>query len=218
MAREAAASVKVPVALHLDHGTTLESVLRAVDAGYTSVMIDGSHLPLEENIALVRQVVAAVRPRGVTVEAEVGHVAGGVHSAGHDSAPRTDPDEAERLVAETGVDLLAIANGTRHGVFEIQDDIDLELTRELARRVPVPLVQHGTCGIPLALASELAASGMAKINYGEPFRAGYIDHFTEYARTLDHKGHPWKIMQACKEKLKEEMKAIIGALGSAGKA
>lgn len=208
----------IPIALHLDHGTTPDSVLRAVDAGYTSVMIDGSHLPLEENIALVREVVAAARPRGVTVEAEVGHVAGGVHSTGHDAAPRTDPDEAVRLVAETGVDLLAIANGTRHGVFELQDDIDLELTRELARRVPVPLVQHGTCGIPLALASELAASGMAKINYGEPFRAGYIDDFVEYARTLDHKGHPWKIMQACKDALKEEMKAIILALGSAGKA
>jgi len=89
---------------------------------------------------------------------------------------------------------------------------------ELARRVPAPLVQHGTCGIPLDLVRKLVAAGIAKVNYGEPFRAGFIAYFQEYAQTMDHGGHPWKIMQACKERLKEDMKAIIRALGSDGKA
>jgi fructose/tagatose bisphosphate aldolase len=191
-------------------------VMRAVDAGYTSVMIDGSHLPLAENIALTREVVCAMHQLGVTVEAEVGHVAGGVHSSGHGNC--TDPAEALRLVEATGVDMLAVANGTQHGIFEIQDKADLELVRKLRDMIPMPLVQHGTCGIPLDLLTKLAQAGMAKINFGEGFRSNYITYFKEYADTLDHKGHPWKIMLAVKDRLKEDMKELILALGSEGKA
>jgi fructose-bisphosphate aldolase class II/tagatose 1,6-diphosphate aldolase GatY/KbaY len=90
--------------------------------------------------------------------------------------------------------------------------------RELRAKVAVPLVQHGTCGIPDDLLSKLAAAGMAKINFGEGFRASYIIYFREFADTLDHKGHPWKIMQAVKDRLKDDMKALIRALGSEGKA
>lgn len=211
-----AEEVTIPIALHLDHGMSLTSVLRAVKAGYSSVMIDGSHLPLDENIALANQVIAAVRPLGITVEAEVGHVSGGVHSSGHGGC--TDPAEALRFVEATGVDMLAVANGTQHGIFDIQDQADLELVKKLRDIVPVPLVQHGTCGIPLDLLSNLAKSGMAKINFGEGFRSNYITYFKEYADTLDHKGHPWKIMLAAKDRLKEDMKELIAALGSAGKA
>ena len=206
----------IPIALHLDHGMSLDSVMRAVKAGYTSVMIDASHLPLEENIRATREVIQAVRPLGVTVEAEVGHVAGGAHSHGHGNT--TDPEEAARFVEATGVDMLAVADGTEHGVFELQDQVDLDLIRELRRNISAPLVQHGTCGIPLSLASDMAKAGMAKFNYGEPFRANYIAYFREFAETLDHKDHAWKIMQAVKDRLKEDMKAIIRALGSEGKA
>jgi ketose-bisphosphate aldolase len=215
-AKHLAEDVTIPIALHLDHGMSMDSVMRAVDAGYTSVMIDGSHLPLAENIALTREVVCAMHQLGVTVEAEVGHVAGGVHSSGHGNC--TDPAEALKLVEATGVDMLAVANGTQHGIFEIQDKADLELVRKLRDMISVPLVQHGTCGIPLDLLSELAQAGMAKINFGEGFRSNYIAYFKEYADTLDHKGHPWKIMLAVKDRLKEDMKELIVALGSAGKA
>jgi fructose-bisphosphate aldolase class II len=207
----------IPIALHLDHGSTFTSALQCVKAGYTSIMIDGSHLPLDENIRLTKQIVEALQPLGITVEAEVGHVTGGVHSAAH-AAHRTDPDEAAKLVEETGVDLLAISNGTQHGVIELQDDIDFELVKSLRKRIPVPLVQHGTSGIPLAMVTELGRCGMAKINFGEPFRANYIKYFKEFADTLDHKDHPWKIMWAIKDRLKEDMKQLIVALGSAGKA
>jgi tagatose 1,6-diphosphate aldolase GatY/KbaY len=211
-----AKDVGVPIALHLDHGMSLDSVMRAVKAGYTSVMIDASHLPFEENIRATREVISAVRPLGVTVEAEVGHVAGGAHS--HGKGNTTDPAEASRFVEATGVDMLAVANGTEHGVFELQDQIDLPLVKELRQKVSVPLVQHGTCGIPLSLVTDLTTAGMAKINFGEPFRANYIKYFKEFAETLDHKDHPWKIMQAVKDRLKEDMKAIIRALGAEGKA
>ena len=212
-----AESVSIPVALHVDHGSSFESVIEAVKAGFSSVMIDGSHLPLDENIKLTRQVVDAVQPLGVSVEAEVGYVTGGVHSHGGASST-TDVDEAIRLVRETKVDLLAIANGTRHGVIELQDQVDLELVKTLRKSVDVPLVQHGTSGIPLRLVSELAKAGMAKFNFGEPFRADYIKYFREYSETLDHGDHAWKIMQAVKNRLKEDMKQIIRALGSEGKA
>ena len=208
----------IPIALHLDHGTSMESVICAVKAGYTSVMIDCSHLSLEENIRNTRRVIEAVRPLGVSVEAEVGHVAGGAHSSAHAGAPTTDPEDALRLVEETGVDMLAVADGTQHGIYELQDRIDLDLVRELRRRVPVPLVQHGTCGIPPDLVRGLVSAGIAKMNFGEPFRANYIAYFNEYSDTLDHAGHPWKIMLAVKDRLKEDMKEIIRALGSEGQA
>jgi len=212
-----ARDASIPIALHLDHGASLTSVVMAMKAGYTSVMIDYSYLPLEENIRNTRQVVEAMAPVGVSVEAEVGHVAGGAHSSEHAAASITDPDEAVRLVRETGVDMLAVADGTLHGVFDVQDQIDLDLVRELHGRVPVPLVQHGTCGIPLDLVRRLVDAGMAKVNFGEPFRANYIAYFEEYAHTLDHSDHPWKIMTACKNRLKDDMKGIIQALGSEGK-
>ena len=211
-----AESANIPIALHLDHGGSVESAMAGIKAGFSSVMIDGSHLPLDENILLTRQVIDAARPLGVSVEAEVGHVAGGVHS--HGQAGSTDPEEAVRLVEETGVDMLAIANGTRHGVIELQDQVDLELVRTLRKRIDVPLVQHGTSGIPLRLISVLAKAGMAKFNFGEPFRADYIKYFAEFTRTLDHGDHPWKIAQAVKDRLKQDMKEIIAALGSEGKA
>ena len=213
-----AQDARIPIGLHLDHGSSFTSALKAVKAGYTSIMIDGSHLPLCANIMLTKQIVEALQPLGITVEAEVGHVTGGVHSSSEAGASTTDPADAARLVEETGVDLLAIANGTQHGVIELQDKIDFELVKQLRARIPVPLVQHGTSGIPLAMVSELAKSGMSKINFGEPFRANFIKYFKEYADTLDHKDHPWKIMWAVKDRLKEDMKQLIIALGSAGKA
>jgi ketose-bisphosphate aldolase len=212
-----AEGANTPIAMHLDHGSSIESAIEAIEAGFSSVMIDGSHLPLDENIRLTKQVIEAARPLGVSVEAEVGHVTGGVHSHGSGSAV-TDPDEAVRLVEETGVDMLAIANGTRHGVIELQDQIDLQLVKTLRGRISVPLVQHGTSGIPLRLITVLAKAGMAKFNFGEPFRANYIKYFVEYSKTLDHGDHAWKIAQAVKDRLKQDMKELIVALGSEGKA
>jgi len=222
--------ISVPVALQLDHGHSFESISAAMDAALTAVMFDGSHEPYETNVSQTRQVVQAARPRGVTVEAELGHVTGNepptekrigrtpVPEQPPGPAPKTDVAEAVRFVKDTGVDMLAVAIGSVHGVWQRQTNLDFELLEELRRAVSVPLVMHGTGGISPADLSRLAAGGMAKINFGEPFRYNFIRYFHELADTMDHRWHPWRIMREVKNRLKDDMKKLIVALGADGKA
>lgn len=224
-------NITVPVAIHLDHGHSFASVLRAMQAGFTSVMIDASHCPWAENVATTRRVLEAAHALGVTVEAEIGHVAGnekapapkaGLVPAAESPPPvtgaLTTPAEAEEFVRETGVDMLAVAVGSVHGVFRRQDKLNFELMKQIATAVPVPLVQHGTSGISLPDLTRLTAAGMAKVNFGEGFRYDYIRHFLEAAETEVHEWHSWKIKRAVKDRLRKTMQDIIGALGSAGRA
>jgi len=157
----------VPVALELDHGQNLEGIQLAIDGGFTSVMIDGSALPFEKNIALTRQVVALAHAAGVSVEAEIGHVAGGEGSFDGndvDESMYTNPHEAERFVQETGVDALAIAIGTVHGVYKGAPKLDFERLREIKGRVAVPLVLHGGSGVSDDEFAWAIRSGINKIN------------------------------------------------------
>ncbi len=209
--------VRVPVALQLDHGHNPESCRAALEAGYTSVMIDGSALPFAENVTVTRQVMALAGKTHAAVEGEIGHITIRGADGGFETAPKTDPDEAAEFVRQTGVDALAVAIGTTHGLFESQTEIDFDLLTVLRDATDAPLVLHGTCGIPHELLSRCVRCGIAKANFGEVFRAPYIDYFLELARTLDHQGHPWKIMQAVKDRLKDDMKALIRTLGSEGK-
>jgi len=222
--------ITVPVAMQLDHGHSFESVVRAMHAGFTSVMLDASHKPLEANIAETRAVLRVARSIGVSVEAEVGYVKG--NEPGKEEQPgfapiperpstpgaKTSPDEAVRFVRETHVDMLAIAIGTIHGVFESQTDLDFGLLSTLRGRVSVPLVAHGTCGITMEDLSRLASGGMAKINFGEAFRMNYVRYFRQCSEELAHRWHPWRIMREVKDRLKRDMKELIRALGADGKA
>jgi fructose-bisphosphate aldolase class II/tagatose 1,6-diphosphate aldolase GatY/KbaY len=222
--------ITVPVALHLDHGKSIASVMRAIRAGFTGVMLDASHEPLEQNITMTNTVIQAAHPLDVAVEAEVGHVKGYEPPAqkqiGRIEPPDeptippafTEIEEATRLVKETGVDLLAVSVGTTHGVFKRQRGIDYQLLDKLRQAVSVPLVQHGTGGISLEDLSRLAKKGMAKINFGEPFRYNFINYFYELTDSMEHLWHAWKIMGQVKDRLKEEMKELIRVLGSEGKA
>ena len=223
-------AVTVPVALELDHGRSLGSVLRAMRAGFTAVMFDASEKPLEENIRESRRVAEIAHEAGVAVEAEVGHVKGNGPVSGtrvgrvpvpeRPTVPptRTDPDEARRFVDVVHVDMLAVSVGTTHGVYRKQDAIDMALLERIRRSVAVPLVQHGTGGIAPADLSRLAAAGMSKINFGEPFRYAYIEYFNELTDASEHLWHSWRIMQAVKDRLKEDMRVLIEAIGSGGKA
>ncbi len=222
--------ITVPVALHLDHGKSFASVMRAIRAGFTGVMLDASHELLEHNIAMSRKVVEAAHPLDVAVEAEVGYVKGNepqkqkrIGRIEPPEEPAVPPaftkiEEATRFVNEVEVDLLAVSVGTTHGVFKRQSGIDFELLGKLRAVVPVPLVQHGTGGISLQDLSLLAKSGMAKINFGEPFRYNFINYFYELTDSMEHLWHPWKIMREAKDRLKKDMRELIKALESEGRA
>ena len=141
----------VPVCLHLDHAASYEECMNGIKYGFSSLMIDGSSLSYEENVTLTKRVVEAARPCGISVEAEIGHVAGGEgnNNDGNevDVDAFTNPGEAERFAKETGVDALAIAFGTVHGVYKGTPKLNLELLDEIRGRVEIPIVMHGGSGL-----------------------------------------------------------------------
>lgn len=179
MARAAAEHSWVPVAIHLDHGDSFGLCVRAAADGYTSIMIDGSKLPLEENIALARQVaeMAACCSGHPAVEAELGRLGGKEDSLevkpGEDLY--TDPDEAARFVRETGIDSLAVAIGTAHGFYKGEPKLDFDRLAQLQAAVPVPLVLHGSSGVPDADVQRAVCSGVCKVNFATELRAAYTD-------------------------------------------
>jgi ketose-bisphosphate aldolase len=152
---------RVPVALHLDHAQKLESIELAISAGFTSVMIDGSKLPLMENIAITKRAVALARPRGVSVEAELGRI---VRTGEAATDLFTDPNEAQQFMEETEVDALAVAVGTVHGLYKGEPTLDLARLGQIANKVSVPLALHGGSGLPDHLIKSAMQLGVAKLN------------------------------------------------------
>lgn len=177
MARAIAGAARVPVAIHLDHGDSFELCRRAAWDGYTSLMIDGSKLPLEENIALVRRVVqmAGDVPRQPAVEAELGRLGGKEDSLevkpGEDIY--TDPGEAARFTEETGIDSLAVAIGTAHGFYKGKPKLDFARLAQLRDAVAVPLVLHGSSGVPDEDVQRAISLGVCKVNFATELRAAY---------------------------------------------
>ena len=160
----AAKGAKVPVAVHLDHGTTLECIQQALDLGFTSVMFDGSHLDVEENIAMTKKVIEMAKPYGAAVEAEIGCV-GGSEDGSVDIAMRcTSPEQAKHFYEETGVDALAIAIGNAHGFYKDAPELRFDILEQVRDTVPVPLVLHGGTGIEPEDFIRCHQSGIKKIN------------------------------------------------------
>jgi ketose-bisphosphate aldolase len=161
--------ITVPVVLHLDHTRDFDVIREAIDAGFTSVMIDASEKPLEENIAISREVAAYAQPLGVSVEAELGRIyTTDFVETDDDTELYTDPDEALRFVNETGIDALAASVGTAHGVYLVREPkIDLERLTAIRARTPVHIVLHGGSGVPgymIADAVNIAGGGPSKVN------------------------------------------------------
>lgn len=173
----AANAAKVPVCIHMDHSTSLEQVLHAVRTGFTSVMIDASHLPFEENIALSKKVVDMVHPLGVSVEAELGTIGttGNDKEGGAREIIYTDPDDAARFVEATGIDCLAIAIGTAHGIYPkgFKPELKLDLLSEIKRRVSIPLVLHGGSANPDEEIAESVKRGINKINISSDIKDAF---------------------------------------------
>ncbi len=215
--RTLAADTTIPLAIALDHGKTPQSILRAVRAGFTHVMIDYAHKPIAENARLTQEIVDLVRPLGISVEAEIGHII--ISSdASTQRAPKVSVEEAVEFTSLVDVDLLAIADGSTHGIFKKQTGIDFKLISKIRAAVKPPLVQHGTCGISMADIRKTVKAGMTKINFGEGLRMNFIQYYNELTQTLKHEQHDWRIARAAKDRLKQDIKEIIRAVGSEGKA
>jgi ketose-bisphosphate aldolase len=212
-----AADTAIPMAIALDHGRTPVSVLRAVKAGFTHVMIDYADRPLEQNVRGTQEIINLVRPLGISVEAEIGHIIKS-SDASSQRAATVSVAEAKEFTARVDVDLLAVAVGTTHGIFKEQHGIDLGLISKIHSAVKPPLVLHGTCGVSMADITRSVKAGMTKINFGEGLRMNYIRYFNEFSQTLNHEHHVWRIARAAKDRLKEDIKEIIRAVGSEGKA
>ena len=167
---------QVPAALILDHGQTLDQVRCALDLGFTGVMIDASTMPLEENIGLTRQVVERAHPLGISVEAELGHVGGGQEVLNQDEqqARLTPVHEAERFVQQTGVDALAVAIGTGHGLYRVKPRLDLERLAQIRRAVKLPLVLHGSSDTPDPQVRQAIKVGIDKVNVWTDVRIPYL--------------------------------------------
>lgn len=165
LVRAVAARHSVPVVLHLDHATELDDLKRAVDLGFTSVMIDGSRRPFAENVRLTRAAVDLAHPQGVSVEAELGHVGGSdVENTQYADSVLTEPQEARRFAQETGVDALAVSIGTAHGIYRQLPTLHLERLGEIRAATAVPLVLHGGSGTPDDQIQAAVRLGVTKLN------------------------------------------------------
>ena len=216
--RTLAEDASVPVAMHLDHGNSFDLAMHAFRSGYTSIMIDGSKLPFEENIALSRRVAEACHGGGVPVEAELGMVGGKEDSLDNgDVDIYTDPDQAAEFAVRTGVDFLAVGIGTAHGIYKGEPRLDLDRLADIRSKVDIPLVLHGTSGVPDATVQECIQRGICKINYATDLRIAYtkgVRQVLEDPSVFD----PKKYGAAGRKLVQEYVEARIRMCGSAGKA
>ena len=173
VAKRAISDYTVPIALHLDHGKTLDDVRQAVNAGFTSIMIDGAALPFEENIRFSRQAVDFCHANGVPVEAELGAIKGKEDDHVSEADCKTDPDQVVEFVERTGCDLLAVSIGNVHGL-EDTPKIDLDHLAKIAAVSPCPLVLHGGSGIPYETIAAMKQYNMVKINIASDLRQAFI--------------------------------------------
>ena len=240
--RTAAELASVPVALHLDHGEDFETASKCVGAGFTSVMIDGSSLKFEDNTALTKRVVEMAHPKGVSVEAELGRLAGVEESTVEEKdAILTDPAVAKEFVDRTGVDTLAVAIGTSHGAykFKAEPKLDFERLKLITKQVSIPLVLHGASSVPswiIEKASKYGAElggakgipeehiqkaisiGIAKINIDTDLRLAFTAAVREVLANSPKEFDPRKILGPAKEAMKQVIKGKMRLFGSSGKA
>lgn len=242
MVKTASELTPVPMTLHLDHGTDFDTAAKCIGAGFTSVMIDGSPLDFEGNIALTKKVVEIAHPKEVSVEAELGRLAGVEEVAVKErEAILTDPNAAKEFVDRTGIDVLAVAIGTSHGAYKFKGEpkLDFERLKEIREKVDVLLVLHGASGVSEEMVekarkygAELAGAkgipdesirqaislGIAKINIDTDLRLALMTSVREALATQPKEFDPRKILGPAREAIKEVVRAKMRLFGSAGKA
>lgn len=210
-----ARDAKVPVALHLDHGNSYELAQQCAGEGYTSLMIDGSKLPYEENIALTQRVVAMAGD--IPVEAELGTVGG--KEDGMEAKPQyTDPEQAADFVSRTGISSFAVAIGTAHGVYKGEPKLDLDRLSEVRSRVDIPLVLHGTSGVPEDQVRACIARGICKVNYATELRQVFTAAVRKALAEMPDAFDPKKYLAEGRKAVQVRVQELIRLLGSSGKA
>ena len=210
---------KLPVCIHLDH-SDWDPIVKAIRAGFTSVMIDASSLPFEENVAITKKVCELAHPLGVSVEGELGTIGttDGDTEGGTDSIIYTNPDDAVRFVEETGCDALAIAIGTAHGFYHGTPVLDKERVSEVKKLVSVPLVLHGASGLSEEDVRECVERGMCKVNFATELRAAYTDACKKLLDEKPETFDPKKLGVVGIEAVKEIVKSRMVMCGCDGKA
>lgn len=217
-AKVAAERASVPVAIHLDHGNSFDLAMKAYRTGYTSIMIDGSHSSFEENIALTKSVVDVCKNGNVPVEAELGKVGGKEDDLDGGDGGYTDPLEAKEFVEKTGVDSLAVAIGTAHGVYKGEPKLDLDRLSEIREVVDIPLVLHGTSGVPDEVVTECVNRGICKVNYATDLRIAFTKGVKKVLEENPDTIDPKKYNSQGREEVKEYVKSKMIVVKSAGQA
>ena len=220
--RTLAEKASVPVALHLDHGDNKERVVSALSAGYSSVMIDYSAKPLDENIEMTKEIVGLAACVGVPVEAELGKVGGKEDDTMADGCTYTDPQDALRFVKETGIDSLAVAIGTAHGVYSTTPVLDVDRLEEIEQAIAgidagFPVVLHGASGLSREQIRACIERGICKVNFATELRIAYTDGVREVLKdekVFDPKKYGKSGMEAVKKTVLEKLE-ICGCLGKA---
>ncbi|MBC7327619.1 class II fructose-bisphosphate aldolase [bacterium] len=218
---QASKQLPVPVAVHLDHGKTLDAIMRAIKCGFTSVMFDGSDLPFEENVEMTRRIVDFAHSVGVSVEAELGAVGGGYGKVEGGEAPPpellTDPLQAAEFVRRTNCDALAVAIGTVHGKYKGKPKLDFERLKKIRELTDVPLVLHGGSGIPPEDVKRAIELGVRKINIYYDMQKSATDRIRELInRDGENVTYP-DIMSACKQGVREAVEYYMDVFASSGK-
>lgn len=213
-----ARDASVPVCLHLDHGSSFELAVQAVKEGYTSVMIDGSKLPFDENADVSARVVSVAHPNNIPVEAELGKVGGKEDDLEAVADTNTDPAEARAFVEKTGIDSLAVAIGTAHGFYVGTPVLDKERLSEIRAVVDIPLVLHGASGLSDEDVKDCVRRGICKVNFATELRVAYTDAGKKLLQEKPDTFDPKKLgevgMAAVKELVKNRMK-VCGCDGKA---
>lgn len=209
--------ITVPVVLHLDHGSSVASCKEAIDAGFTSVMIDASKYSVEENIQMTKEVVEYAHQKNVTVEAEIGHV-GGEEDGVADELAYAKVEDAVRLAKETGIDSLAPALGSVHGIYKGEPKLDFQRMMEIKEKTNLPLVLHGGSGIPDELIKKSVTCGICKLNINTDLQIVWAKAVRSFLDGNQSVYDPRKVIKAGEQAIKDKIDEKIRLLESNGKA
>jgi fructose-bisphosphate aldolase, class II len=214
-------TAKIPVVLHLDHGKSAQKAKLAIEAGYTSVHLDGSSLAYQENVFETREIVKFAHDRGISVEGEIGHITGSSEAHNEEIVisldTLTDPEEAAHFAAETGIDVLAVAIGNIHGVYKNPPKLDFDRMEEIAKKVDRFFSLHGGSGIPKSQIEKAISLGIVKINVNTELRMAFHDGILHEFEANPDEVVPYKFLPAGSLAVKKVVEQKIKLFGSSGK-